>query len=165
MIFKIDSFWLFLLLPIMCFGQIGASSSVSDEIIEIGSINLYNAMGTVNGKAKLTKANDNDYLLSFQDQDFQQISNIVIVEFSANSDELDYLFNELKKTFKSPNEEFRISVGNSTLLYKLYRKKEMQITALLDNGKSGYFTLNGAALHILFGKKWNKKEWKKYLLN
>ena len=102
MIFKIDAFWLFLLIPIMCFGQIGASSSVSNEIIEIGSINLYNSMGTVNGKAKLTKANDNDYLLSFQDQNFQQISSIVIVEFSATSDELDYLFNELKKTFKSP---------------------------------------------------------------
>ena len=126
---------------------------------------IFGDINQVNGKAKLTKANDNDYLLSFQDQDFQQISNIVIVEFSANSDELAYLFNELKKTFKSPNEEFRISVGNSTLLYKLYRKKEMQITALLDNGKSGYFTLNGAALHILFGKKWNKKEWKNYLSN
>jgi hypothetical protein len=157
---------LLLIAPVLGYGQIGKSSSVSNEIFEIGSINLYNPKGTaINGKAKLTRVNVNEYLLSFQDQDFQQISKIVIVEFSAKSDELNYLFNELKKTFKSPNEEFRISVGTSTFLYKLYRKKELKITALLDNGLSGYFTLNGAALHVLFGKEWDKKVWKTYLSN
>ena len=93
---------LLLIAPVLGYGQIGKSSSVSNEIFEIGSINLYNPKGTaINGKAKLTRVNVNEYLLSFQDQDFQQISKIVIVEFSAKSDELNYLFNELKKTFKS----------------------------------------------------------------
>ena len=105
------------------------------------------------------------YLLSFQDQSFQKISKIVIVEFSASEEEFNYLFDELKSTFKSSKEEFRIEVGNATLVYNLYRKKEMKITAMLKNGEKGYFTTNAAALHILFGKKWNKKEWKNYLSN
>ncbi len=71
----------------------------------------------------------------------------------------------MKSTFKSSKEEFRIEVGNATLVYNLYRKKEMKITAMLKNGEKGYFTTNAAALHILFGKKWNKKEWKNYLSN
>lgn len=155
---------LFLLLPVLGFGQIGKSSSLSDEKQEIGSVNLWNAMGTVNGKAKLTKAYGK-YFLSFQDQNFQKLSKIVIVEFSATDEELDYLFNELKSTFKTYNEEFRIEVGNATLVYNLYRKKEMKIFAILKNGEKGYFNTNAAALHILFGKEWDKKEWKKYLTN
>ena len=46
---------LLLIAPVLGFGQIGSSTSVSDKITEIGSINLYNAMGTVNGKAKHKK--------------------------------------------------------------------------------------------------------------
>ena len=38
----------------------------------------------------------------------------------------------------------------------------MKITAILKNREKGYFTTNAAALHILFGKEWDKKEWKKY---
>jgi hypothetical protein len=60
-----------LIAPVMGFGQIGKSSSLSDEKQEIGSINLVNAIGTFNGKAKLTKAYGK-YLLSFQDQSFQK---------------------------------------------------------------------------------------------
>ena len=153
-----------LIAPVLGFGQIGKSSSLSDEKQEIGSINLVNAIGTFNGKAKLTKAYGK-YLLSFQDQSFQKISKIVIVEFSASEEEFNYLFDELKSTFKSSKEEFRIEVGNATLVYNLYRKKEMKITAMLKNGEKGYFTTNAAALHILFGKKWNKKDWKNYLSN
>ena len=157
-------FLIFLIAPVLGFGQIGKSSSLSDEKQEIGSINLVNAIGTFNGKAKLTKAYGK-YLLSFQDQSFQKISKIVIVEFSASEEEFNYLFDELKSTFKSSKEEFRIEVGNATLVYNLYRKKEMKITAMLKNGEKGYFTTNAAALHILFGKEWNKKEWKNYLSN
>ena len=155
---------LLLIAPVLGLGQIGKSSSLSDEKQEIGSINLVNAIGTFNGKAKLTKAYGK-YLLSFQDQSFQKISKIVIVEFSASEEEFNYLFDELKSTFKSSKEEFRIEVGNATLVYNLYRKKEMKITAMLKNGEKGYFTTNAAALHILFGKEWNKKEWKNYLSN
>jgi hypothetical protein len=155
---------LLLIAPVLGLGQIGKSSSLSDEKQEIGSVNLWNAMGTVNGKAKLTKAYGK-YLLSFQDQNFQKISKIIIVEFTATDEELDYLFNELKSAFKSSNEEFRIEVGNATLIYNMYRKKEMKITAILKNGEKGYFGTNAAALHILFGKKWDKKAWKNYLIN
>ena len=155
---------LLLIAPVLGFGQIGKSSSLSDEKQEIGSINLVNAIGTFNGKAKLTKAYGK-YLISFQDQSFQKISKIVIVEFSATEEEFNYLFDELKSTFKSSKEEFRIEVGNATLVYNLYRKKEMKITAMLKNGEKGYFTTNAAALHILFGKEWNKKDWKNYLSN
>lgn len=156
-------FLLLLVLPLFSFGQIGKSSSLSDEKQEVGSVNLVNAIGTFNGKAKLTKAYGK-YLISFQDQNYQKISKIVIVEFSATEEELNYLFDELKSTFKSFNkEEFRIEVGNATLIYNLYRKKEMKITAILKSGEKGYFTTNAAALHILFGKKWDKKVWKNYL--
>ena len=155
---------LLLIAPVLGFGQIGKSSSLSDEKQEIGSINLVNAIGTFNGKAKLTKAYGK-YLLSFQDQSFQKISKIVIVEFSATEEEFNYLFDELKSTFKSSKEEFRIEVGNATLVYNLYRKKEMKITAILKNGEKGYFTTNAAALHILFGKEWDKKMWKNYLID
>ena len=155
---------LLLIAPVLGFGQIGKSSSLSDEKQEIGSVNLVNAIGTFNGKAKLTKAYGK-YLLSFQDQSFQKISKIVIVEFSASEEEFNYLFDELKSTFKSSKEEFRIEVGNATLVYNLYRKKEMKKTAMLKKYEKGYFTKNDAALHIQIRKKWNKKEWKNYLSN
>ena len=41
---------LLLIAPTLGFGQIGKSSSLSDEKQEIGSINLVNAIGTFNGK-------------------------------------------------------------------------------------------------------------------
>ena len=156
---------LLFLIPILGYGQIGESTIAFEKVVEIGSLWIVNAAGTFNGKVKLTKTNDKDYLLSFQDQNFQEISNVVVVKFSATLDELDYLFNELKKTFKSPNEEFKISIGNSILIYDLYRKKEIKITALMESGRTSYFTAGARGLHILFGKEWNKKEWKNYLSN
>ena len=68
----------------------------------------------------------------------------------------------MKMVFKLGKSEIKvIPVGDSKFVITKVNSNEILIS--IDGQKNGYFNVTPAGLHFLFGKRWNKKEWKAYL--
>jgi hypothetical protein len=147
-------------------GQIGKKQNVNELRELVGEINLFGGVGsTVNGKSKIYKIlNENQFILTYQDQNYQVVESIVSIPFKGDDSDLDYLFNELRSCYKTPNKTYNISVGEHELEFSNTRSNIIQITSV-NNGVESYFFTTSGGLYILFGKKWNKKEFKDYLKN
>ena len=158
------------LLTTLLNAQIGKVST-PEELLFLGeNVNLFGSYG-VNGNVNISylKSSCDDengclYSLSFQNQEFNQIENIQRAYFNAKSEELEYLFNEMKKVFKF-QEQISITIGKSTMIVSYSKSIDKTIMITLSGEAKGYFKVNAAGLFYLFGKKeeWNKKTWKAYL--
>tara|TARA_A100001015_G_C15018750_1_gene726884 strand:- start:1266 stop:1766 length:501 start_codon:yes stop_codon:yes gene_type:complete len=158
---------LLLIIPFVSLGQIGQATDVEKPKLLGKEVNLYGTQG-INGSVRIFvmgKTNGNGqklYTLKFQNQEYEILQDGVSVPFYASATELDYLFNQMKMVFKLGKSEIKvIPVGDSKFVITKVNSNEILIS--IDGQKNGYFNVNPAGLHFLFGKRWNKKEWKAYL--
>tara|TARA_R100001440_G_scaffold74908_1_gene100949 strand:+ start:513 stop:1013 length:501 start_codon:yes stop_codon:yes gene_type:complete len=149
------------------FSQIGQATDVEKPKLLGKEVNLYGTQG-INGSVRIFvigKTNENGqklYTLKFQNQEYEVLQDGVSVPFYASATELDYLFNQMKMVFKMDKSETKvIPVGDSKFVITKVNSNEILIS--IDGQKNGYFNVTPAGLHILFGKRWNKKKWKAYL--
>lgn len=151
---------LFFTLTSLTYGQIGKKLSLDASIELVGEVDLYGGQGyTINGKASVYRIlSENKFVLSFQNQDFKVIDKIASIPFLGTYNDLDYLFKELRSCFKSPKEVFNIKVGEFDVQFSNHRGNEILVTT-----EQGYFSTTAAGLYSLFGKKWNKQEFRNYL--
>lgn len=153
---------LFLLIAscVFTFGQIGKTNDNQlPETTLIGEVT--NPVGFVASLKKSVIDEDNFYMLSFKNYEYQYLVDAEVLSFNATNDEIEYLFLELKKGFKSKS-LVTLDVGKSKLMFKQYiNKKNLIITVSGD--ASGFFSLSGKQLHTLFNKPFNKKEFKEFL--
>ena len=156
--------FLFLIPIISVYGQIQVveeSEKNSYEENLIGQVNQFDFGGVFIGIASLSKLKVIDgkqyYYMSWQNQEYSTIDDRVSVTFYASEQELDGLFDIFKSVFKN-NSDKEVNVGDENFYLKRFSKKTLYIRT-----KDGWFTVNPAALHALFGKGWDKKEWKNYL--
>jgi len=150
--------------------QIGKVSE-SEKLSFVGEkVNLFSGYG-INGKAHISflKSSCEEqigclYALSFQNQEYNQIQDIQEAYFTATTEELDYLFNEMKKVFKF-KKDISIPIGKNTMKVSYIKDIDKSIMVIFSGEANGYFKVNSAALYYLFGKKkeWNKKSWKAFL--
>ena len=150
--------------------QIGKVSESEKLSFVGGKVNLFSGYG-INGKAHISflKSSCKEeigclYALSFQNQEYNQIQDIQKAYFTATKEELDYLFNEMKKVFKF-QKDISIPIGKNTLQVSYIKDIDKSIMVIFSGEANGYFKVNGAALYYLFGKEkeWNKKSWKAFL--
>lgn len=151
---------LFFSLTSFTYGQIGKKQSLDASIELVGEVVLYGGQGyTINGKASISRLlNENKFVLTFQNQDYKLIDKVASITFFGSNNDLDYLFNELRSCFKSPKEVFNIKVGEFDLQFSNHRGNEIIVTT-----EQGHFLTTAAGLYALFGKKWNKQEFKNYI--
>lgn len=142
------------------YGQIGKKERVSEVIELVGEVDLFGGNGsTINGQATIQKViNEGRFILSFQNQDFKVTENVVSISFNGEDDDLNYLFEELRSCFKTPKEDFFITVGSETLQFSNTNSNIITIIS-----KEGNFFTTAGGLYILFGKKWSRKEFQEYL--
>lgn len=159
-----------LLFTVSLTAQIGKVSE-SEKLSFVGEkVNLFSGYG-INGQVHISflKSSCEEetgclYALSFQNQEYNQIQDIQEAYFTATIEELDYLFNEMKKVFKF-QKDISIPIGKNTMEVSYTKDINKSIMVIFSGEANGYFKVNGAALYWLFGKKkeWNKKTWKAYL--
>ena len=110
---------------------------------------------------KKTNVDNKDYyVLSYKNAEYQTIFDIHSIGFYATEAELEYLFNELKKGFKS-KEELKLNIGKTTIMFRKFMKSNIYISNL--DGSGSWFSIPPNLFYELFGKKYDKKEFKSYL--
>ena len=141
-------------------GQIAIKQSISESFETIGEVDLFGGVGsTINGSASLLKISGKDeYVLTFQDQSFKAINASISIRFLATEKELDFLFDELKSCYLSPKEEYSLAIGEDLLMFSNPNSNVIHISS-----REGYFFTTAAGLYILFGKEWNRKDFKSFL--
>lgn len=148
--------------------QIGKSSGEKEVKTLGGVVTLLNGYEP-NGSAQIvinetTDENGNPYyMLSYQNQEYTTIRDIQIVGFFASSEDLDYLFKEMKKVFKT-QETINIPLGKSNMRVS-YIKPTKTLFIQMRGEAKGNFSLNVQQFYYLFGRgsEWSKKSWKAYL--
>lgn len=151
---------LILLLPVFGFGQIGKiNDNQLPETTLIGEVT--NPIGFIASLKKSVIDGDNFYMLSFRNFEYQYLVDAEVLSFNATDDEIEYLFLELKKGFKSKS-LITLDVGKSKLMFKQYINKKNLIIKVSGDA-SGFFSLSGKQLHTLFNKPFNKKEFNEFL--
>lgn len=151
---------LLLIAPVLGFGQI---KKINDNHLPkttlIGEVT--NPVGFVASLQKSVIDGDNFYMLTFKNYKNQYLVDVEVIFFSATSDEIEYLFLELKKGFKSKS-IVTLDIGKSKIMFKQYiSNKNLIITVSGD--ANGVFSLTGKQLHTLFNKPFDKKEFKEFL--
>lgn len=170
--------YLIIAVAVLCitpsFAQIGKAEKKSENVT-IGEVSLleYGIIGNINGRASITRSDTKNeegkayHMIAFQNQEYKSITDIKVLGFFANQEDLDYLFNELVNVLKT-GQEIELTLGNRTVT--LSRSMGGKKGALLfwANG-GGYFYLNDQQMYVLFGKEsdwikdeWNNKAWKNY---
>jgi len=157
------------MLPFVGKAQIGESSS--DKKIKLlgGEVTLLNGID-INGTARISISEENIddngspyYMLSYQNQEYTSIRDTQIAGFFASKEDLDYLFGEMKKVFKT-QETVNIPLGKSNMRIS-YSAPFKQLFIQMRGQAKGNFSLNVQQFYYLFGRgaEWNRKSWKKYL--
>ena len=151
---------LLLIAPVLGFGQIGKiNDNQLPETTLIGEVT--NPVGFIASLKKSVIDGDNFYMLSFRNFEYQYLVDAEVLSFNATNDEIEYLFLELKKGFKSKS-PVTLDIGKSKIMFKQYiSNKNLIITVSGD--ANGFFSLTGKQLHTLFNKPFNKKEFKEFL--
>jgi len=150
---------LFITAPV--FAQIEVGKEKKEDKL-IGEAPLSNGSATMMILGE--KIDDKDYVwLGYQNQEYKSISDIKSVMFAATEKDLDGLFGILKSIFKTDKDQ-EIKLGTIHLL-NASKLGDDSIFLYFYNGskKNGYFSLSPIGLHKLFGKEFDKKEWKEYL--
>lgn len=148
-----------LLISFSSFSQISTVEE-DDNSDLIGQILLYTATGA-NGTATLRTASIIDgkqyYYLGWQNQDYQTITDIASIMFHATPDEMDSLFETFKTILKTGKKQ-TLNLGDKVLTVSKLGKNTIWFYT-----SDGFFDCNAAQLHMLFGKKFDKKQWKSFL--
>lgn len=83
--------------------QIGKAKSEEKLKLLGGEVSLYKGV-TANGKARIVISDDNTdengnpyHMIAFQNQEYTTVRDTQVAGFFASKDDLDYLFNEMKK--------------------------------------------------------------------
>lgn len=148
---------LLLIIPFISLGQIGSTEKASVGKT-IGKAEWY---GNWYAELKKTNVDNKDYyVLSYKNAEYQTIFDIHSIGFYATEAELEYLFNELKKGFKS-KEELKLNIGKTTIMFRKFMKSNIYISNL--DGSGSWFSIPPNLFYELFGKKYDKKEFKSYL--
>lgn len=103
---------------------------------------------------KYTSEDDNPYyILSFNNLEYPNIDDIKQVDFYANDEELEYLFDFLMGCFKT-KEVSTIDVGDQTLtIKKTAASLRIMVSFNKEPEPSGWFYLSKKQTERLFGKR------------
>jgi len=171
--------YLIIAIAVLCvapsFAQIGRAEKKISENVTIGEVSLleYGTIGRLNGSASITRTDTENeegkayHMIAFQNQEFKTITDIKVLGFFANQEELDYLFNEMVNVLKT-GQEIDLTLGNRTITLSRSMGSKKGAIMFWANG-DGYFYLNDQQLYLLFGKDsewkkddWNNKAWRNY---
>ena len=147
-----------LVIPFISLAQIGKTEKANEGYATIGKAEWY---GFWYAELKKTNIGNKDfYMLSYRNAEYQTVVDTHNIGFNATESELEYLFNELKKGFKS-DEELKLNIGETTIMFKKYMKSNIYIANL--DGSGSWFSVPPNLFYELFGKEYNKKEFKLFL--
>ena len=167
---KMKKLLLLLFISVSLSAQIGKSSSDSKEKLLGEEVSLFHSTG-INGIVSISindKLKDDRgtpyHIMTFQNQEYHQLKDFQVAGFYAAKDDIEYLFNEMIKVFKT-KKTINIPIGKSVMKVSSFSSIGKEILIQISGEAEGYFSLTPAGVYYLLGKKnkWNRKEWKKYL--
>lgn len=161
---------LILLFTVSLTAQIGEARE-DIEIVHLGGpILLYHSTGKVNGKAGITIFDTKDaegrsyHILYYQNQEYQQLADVQKAGFFASKADIDYLFEEMRKVFKT-KKTVSIPIGKSEMTVNYFNVLGRQLFIQMSGDVRGHFSLTPGGLYYLLGKgdQWDRKAFKKHL--
>ena len=152
---------LLFLISFSSYSQVSVGEKEAEDII-VGSVKLY-----PKGSAELKIIDEIDgknlYYLGYQNQDYSQIISIESVVFTATKEDIDGLFDILKMVLKN-GEKKTVNLGeNFVVKASKIGKDDIFFWIMEGSRKNGNFSISTQGLYSLFGKQFNKKEWKAFL--
>lgn len=159
---KIIFFSLFLLISTGVHSQVGQSQTKSEMESALGRKEIGSA--TVSGYHIADFFKDEElgtYTIRYHNAEYRTITDYQSLSFKASEDDIDYLFNEILKAYKT-DEPMTIRLGEQEVMFKRFMKKSMSVSPM-GQGAVGFFYIDAQRLHNLFGKPFDKKAWKNYL--
>jgi hypothetical protein len=140
------------LLPVFSFAQISITSN--DSLGEHIGLHIIYYLGRVNGGVSLGKLPNIDgkefHQLIWTNSDYDKVEERTLFTFQSTSDDINNLFQMFKLDGKLVTIKPSSINDEVIFLYEL-------------NEENKYFNINAIGIYELFGKTWNRKEWKKYL--
>ena len=151
-------------LPIYSYTQININSndSFGDHI----GLHIIYFLGRENGGVslgKLPNINGKEFhQLIWANKDYDKEEEKTLVTFPSTSDDISNLFETFKKVIKTQKIKI-FELGDNIVTIKPSSVKDEVIFHFTHNKKIKYFYINIIGVYELFGKTWNRDEWKEYL--
>ena len=95
-------------------------------------------------------------------KDYDKEEEKTLVTFPSTSDDISNLFETFKKVIKTQKIKI-FELGDNIVTIKPSSVKDEVIFFFAHNKKIKYFYINIIGIYELFGKTWNRDEWKEYL--
>jgi len=153
-----------LLLPITSFSQISEVDE-SDLGTQIG-VHMFVFQGSIEGGVTLNKLkieNNVEYhSLIWANDRYDEPGERTELKFKSTTEDINSLFEIFKNVIKTDKQKV-LKLENKTVTIKPSSFKDEVIFMYELNGENKYFFIKAKGLYELFGKPWNKKEWREYL--
>jgi hypothetical protein len=151
-------------LPIYSYAQINIISN--DSVGEHIGLHIIYFLGRENGGVSLSKLSiiyGKEFLqLIWTNKDYDKIEEKTLVTFPSTSDDINILFETFKKVIKT-QKIINFELAGNIVTIKPSSVKDEVIFLYTFNKKIKYFYINAIGIYELFGKAWNKDEWKEFL--
>tara|TARA_B100000900_G_scaffold266204_1_gene227160 strand:+ start:610 stop:1056 length:447 start_codon:yes stop_codon:yes gene_type:complete len=97
--------------------------------------------------------NKKEYRLTFKNLEYQELNDIATVYFTANEEELDYLYNSFISMTKLPkNEKKTLSIGNGEFIMESQGMKQVRLYYKENGVPLKYTWLSAKQVKKVFGK-------------
>jgi DNA-binding transcriptional regulator GbsR (MarR family) len=100
---------------------------------------------------KMEYEGDDAYFLTFDNLEYQQISDLKTLSFTASDEEFEKFYKFLKSGFETKKQK-EISVGDSRIRIEK-NWSSLRIYVFFENGTDGWFQLTKRRIDKLFGKR------------
>ena len=152
------------LLPVFSFAQISITSN--DSLGEHIGLHIIYYLGRVNGGVslgKLPNINGKEFhQLIWTNSDYDKVEERTLFTFQSTSDDINNLFQMFKEVIKTQKTKiFKLDGKLVTIKPSSINDEVIFLYELNEENK--YFNINAIGIYELFGKTWNRKEWKEYL--
>ena len=152
------------LLPVLTYAQI--TKVHNDSSGEHIGLHIIYYLGRVNGGVSLGKLPNIDgkefHQLIWTNSDYDKVEERTLFTFQSTSDDINNLFQMFKDVIKTQKTKiFKLDGKLVTIKPSSINDEVIFLYELNEENK--YFNINAIGIYELFGKTWNRKEWKKYL--
>ena len=151
-------------LPIYSYAQININSN--DSIGEHIGLHIIYYLGRVNGGVSLGKLPNIDgkefHQLIWTNSDYDKVEERTLFTFHSTSDDINNLFQMFKEVIKTQKTKI-FKLDGKLVTIKPSSINDEVIFLFAFNKKIKYFYINIIGIYELFGKTWNRDEWKEYL--
>tara|TARA_X000001036_G_scaffold313313_1_gene291885 strand:- start:257 stop:709 length:453 start_codon:yes stop_codon:yes gene_type:complete len=129
-----------------------------DQVKEVTSWETIGKLTNPYKYVELSKAEFDDgftmYMLTYQNLEYEQITDLANIQFEATEDELDYVYNELLKgtAMKKNDEAVSLDIGKGTLFISRAAAGQVRLMYKEDGVPFKRTWLSKGQLRKLFGK-------------